>query len=68
MSLRDIVNTISGTKEPGSDEEACETETETESTPEPDVSTDEAKAALQQLLKYAQQHEQREKLFTLLSA
>ena len=43
------------------DEEACETETER--TPEPDVSTEEAKAVLQQLLK---QHEQGEKLFTLL--
>ena len=56
MLISDIINTISDTKEPESDEEACETETE--STPEPDVSTDEAKAALQQLLKYAQQHEQ----------
>ena len=62
MSIIEMVNSLSGTKEPESEEE------DSESPPEADVSTDEAKDSLKKLMKHAQQHEQGEMLFSILSA
>ena len=56
MSIIEIVNNLSGTKEPESEEEVCE------STSEADISTEEAKAEQKKLMK----HEQGEKLFSVL--
>ncbi|GFO17971.1 tigger transposable element-derived protein 6 [Plakobranchus ocellatus] len=63
MSVTEIVNSISGTEKPESEQDDCEI------IPVAKVSNIETKEALKKLMQYAQQHEQGVKLiFILMSA